>query len=324
MLFNNKKRIYFKDWIDEWLSEQKNYIKESTYANYTNVVYNHLIPELGDYLLKDINNKLIQKILLDKYKNGRKDSTGGLSDKTIKDMGTLLKTSFKSAFKEELITPFDLSFNYPKNNKNNRIYVLSKIEQKKLISYIASNKNIKNLSILLTLYSGLRIGELCALKWSDIDFKKNILTVNKTLQRIYTKDNINSGSSKIVLSNPKTKNAYREIPLNNNFAVLLKEYKSNNNDYILSCSAKAIEPRSFRKYYSSILKKVNIKHFSFHSLRHTFATNCIRLGTDYKTVSELLGHSSVNITLNLYVHPQISQKKKCINSICKDLNFEEL
>jgi integrase len=324
MLFIGKKKIYYKNWIIEWLLEQKNYIKESTYANYSSIIFNHLIPELGDYYLSDIDNKMLQNLILKKYKDGRLDGNGGLSDKTIKDITILMKTSLKYAVRTNLINNINLDFLYPKSSKKDKIFVLSQNEQRKIMNYVIKNKDSKNIGILLTLYSGLRIGELCALKWKDIDFKKNILHINKTIQRVYIKYDDNKGESKMIITTPKTKNANRDIPLNNEFAILLKHLKTNDEDYILSCKKKWIEPRTYRKHFDRMLNTLNIDHVNFHCLRHTFATNCIRLGTDYKTVSELLGHSSVNITLNLYVHPQMSQKKKCINLVCKEFQFNEL
>lgn len=323
-MFNSKKKILYKEWIKSWLLEQSNYIKESTYANYSSIVFNHLIPILGEYQLNKINNKLLQELILDKYKNGRLDNKGALSDKTIRDMATLIKTSLKSAIKKGLVENIDLEFSYPKTAKKEKIYILSRGEQKRIINYIMGHKSSRSIGILLTLYSGLRIGELCALQWKDINFKKNYLIVSKTLQRVYIKQDIDSSISKVIITYPKTKNANREIPINNDFASLLKDFKTSDDDYILSGNSKWIEPRTYRKFFDRLLINCNVDHINFHSLRHTFATNCIRLGTDYKTVSELLGHSSVNITLNLYVHPLMSQKKKCINSICKDFQFKEL
>ena len=320
MLFKAKNKILYKDWILNWLSYKKDYIKESTYANYSNIITNHIIPDLGKYYLNQLNNKIIQKFLLEKYKNGRLDHSGGLSAKTIRDIIAIIKSSLKSASKENLIQNLSLDFIYPKTNQKDKIYTLSKHSQEKLTNYILENKTIKNLGILLTLYSGIRIGELCALQWKDIDFKNNILYINKTLQRIYINDT-KIHSSKIIITEPKTHNAEREIPLNREFANELKKYKTKPNHYILSCSDKWIEPRTYRRFFERISKKANIEKINFHGLRHTFATNCIKLGVDYKTVSELLGHATVNITLNLYVHPQMSQKKRCINLVCK--NFQE-
>lgn len=310
------RKILYKDWIYTWLIEKKDYIKESTYANYSNNVFNHIIPKLGNYTLKEINHKIIQDFLLELSKNGRKDKKGGLSEKTIKDITIIVKGSIKKGINEGKIKHIELSFNYPKDNKEKGIYILTKHEQNKITNYVLDNKNTKNIGFLISLYSGIRIGELCALQWKDIDFKNNKLIISKTIQRVYIKDK-DKNVSKVIITTPKTKNANREIPINKDFIELLKPLKTDKENYILSNNDKYIEPRTYRKYFNKKLKELKIKHFNFHSLRHTFATNCISLGCDYKTVSELLGHANVNITLNLYVHPRYSQKKKCIDLVSK-------
>ena len=315
MLLKNKKILY-KDWIYTWLLEKKDYIKESTYANYSNNIFNHIIPKLGNYYLNELNHKVIQDFLLELSKNGRKDNTGGLAEKTIKDITIIIKGSIKKGINEDKIKHIELTFNYPKDNKENKLYVLTKREQNKITNYILENINSRNIGLLISLYSGIRIGELCALRWEDVDFKKNCLTINKTIQRVYIKDK-NKNISKVIITTPKTKNANREIPINKDFLEILKKVKSDKKHYILTGNEKYIEPRTYRKYFNKVLDELKIKHFNFHSLRHTFATNCISLGVDYKTVSELLGHANVNITLNLYVHPRYSQKKKCIDLVCK-------
>lgn len=310
------RKILYKDWIYEWLIEKKDYIKESTYANYSNNIFNHIIPKLGNYHLNQINHKIIQDFLLELSKNGRKDNTGGLSEKTIKDITIIVKGSIKKAINENKIKYIELSFNYPKDNKDKSIYILTRHEQNKITNYVLNNCTSKNIGLLISLYSGIRIGELCALQWKDVDFKNNKLTISKTIQRIYIKDKDNN-ISKIIVSTPKTKNANREIPINKDFLEILKKLKSEKDNYVLSNTSKYVEPRTYRKHFNKVLRELKIKQFNFHSLRHTFATNCISLGCDYKTVSELLGHANVNITLNLYVHPRYSQKKKCIDLISK-------
>lgn len=315
MLLKNKKILY-KDWIYTWLLEKKDYIKESTYANYSNNIFNHIIPKLGNYYLNELNHKVIQDFLLELSKNGRKDNTGGLAEKTIKDITIIIKGSIKKGINEDKIKHIELTFNYPKDNKENKLYVLTKREQNKITNYVLENINSRNIGLLISLYSGIRIGELCALRWEDVDFKKNCLTINKTIQRVYIKDK-NKNISKVIITTPKTKNANREIPINKDFLEILKKVRLDKEHYILTGNEKYIEPRTYRKYFNKVLDELKIKHFNFHSLRHTFATNCISLGVDYKTVSELLGHANVNITLNLYVHPRYSQKKKCIDLVCK-------
>ena len=320
MLFKARRRVLYGDWIWEWLANKKDYIKESTYANYSNIIYNHIAPDLGKYRCKQLNNKLIQKYLLEKSKKGKLDNSGGLSDKTIRDMIAIIKSSLKAAVKEGIIKEFNFDLVYPKTCQKDKMYILSIQDQEKLTNYIMETINSKKLGILLSLYSGIRIGELCALQWKDFDFKNNIMHIDKTLQRVYIK-NKKINCSKIIITSPKTHNAKRDIPINKDFAKILKHFKTNPEHYVLTCNNKWIEPRTYRSYFDKVLQNADIQKINFHGLRHTFASNCIKLGVDYKTVSELLGHSTVNITLNLYVHPQISQKIKCINMVCK--TFQE-
>lgn len=184
------------------------------------------------------------------------------------------------------------------------------------MKYAINNLNNKNIGILICLFAGIRIGEVCALKWEDINLNDGLISINKTIQRIFAK-NKNNSYSKIIISSPKTKNTNRLIPINKNFTKILKSLKSDNENYILTGTNKYIEPRVYRNYFNNVLNTLKIKHFNFHSLRHTFATNCISLGVDYKTVSELLVHSNVNMTLDLYVHTSLSQKQKCYNKLIK-------
>lgn len=304
----------YKKYILIWLEKKEHYIKESTYANYISIINNQIIPEIGEKRLFSINNHTIQNIILKKYQDD-------FADKTIKGITSIIKLSLKDAIKENIIKYINLDFSYPEKDLGKKIYTFTLQEQKRIIHYCQKKPTPKNISILLTLYTGLRIGEICALKWKDIDFRKNVITVNKTIQRINYKGNI-FGKSKIIISSPKTKNANREIPISNDFAKILKEYKTTDESYVLTGTHNYLEPRVLRNYFQRFTKKIRISNLNFHSLRHTFATNCISLGADYKTVSELLGHADINITLNFYIHPDIFQKKKCINSLYKNLNIE--
>lgn len=310
------KKQKYKDYMINWIEEKRNFIKESTYANYSNLLYNYILPNVGDYKLKELNYKIIQDMILKLFSNGN-----GLSIKTIKDIVTLINSSLRSAFNDYKLKQFNLRFNYPKELSIRKMQLLSKEEQNILLDYILNNISEKNIGILISLLYGLRIGEICALKWCDIDFKSNLIHVNKTIQRIYIKQNKGS-ISKIIITVPKTKNAIRDIPISDKFAVILSKMQKDENNYIITGNNNYVEPRSYRNYFSNLLKKLNFKNFKFHSLRHTFATNCIELGTNYKTVSELLGHSNINTTLNLYVHPSFSEKKNCINNLYSSYNID--
>lgn len=325
IIFKKKKKVKYKDLINKWLKMKREFVKESTYANYRSIVYNHLIPELGDYYLKELSNELLQNFIIDKYHEGKKNDFGGLSHKMVKDITSVIKSTIKYGMKIKMIEFINLEFDYPNENNDHKIRILDKQEQMMLINYVKNVRTTKSVGLALALYTGLRIGELCALEWRDIDFKRGYLMVTKTIQRIYIKDEKgNGGETKLIITEPKTKNATRIVPLSREFLYFLRKMRKDEDIYILSGKKIPMEPGGFRRYYYRVLDKLDMRKVNFHTLRHTFASNCIRIGCDYKTVSELLGHSSVNITLNIYVHAQYSQKKKCINSLYRELTIEEL
>ena len=189
------------------------------------------------------------------------------------------------------------------------------------MSYVKRNISFRNLGIYLCLSTGVRIGELCALQWKDIDTDTGYVSVNKTIARIYLMDENGKNRTEVVIDTPKTQNSLREIPIYNELLKLLKPLKRivNPEYYVLTNSPPPLEPRTYRNYYKKIMKTLNVPNIKFHGLRHSFATRCIESNCDYKTVSVLLGHSKINTTLNLYVHPNLNQKKKCINKMFKML-----
>jgi integrase len=225
----------------------------------------------------------------------------------------VVKLSLRYAFKNNIINSFDLTVKFPKNNCDLLPTTFNKYDLNKLIKYLQQNITSFNLGLLLVIFSGLRIGEICALKYSDFNIKKKTFTVDKTLQRIYTSQT----KSKIIISSPKTSSSIREVPINDVLLQIIKTLKYNKDDYIISKKTKPTEPRVLRSRFNTILKKLKISPIKFHALRHTFATKCIENNIDYKTISVILGHSSINTTLNLYVHPNLQQKKKAINKLSK-------
>jgi integrase len=305
----------YREWLSEWLTEYQQFAKEATFATYSMAVINHIIPTLGDYSLADLGEKTIQEAALYWLQAGRCDGRGGLSHKSVRDLLAIIKTSIKMAQKRLGITPVPIEVRLPQSIRLREIEVFSPSELLRLVNALKEHPSSKNAGILLALYTGLRIGELCALQWKDVDFERGSLFVSKTIQRIYAKTVDGKTMAKLVISSPKTRSSLREIPLASALLPTLQEFRDHEECYLITKRRAFLEPRSYRSYYGRFLKRAGIAHSSFHKLRHTFATQLIENGADVKTVSELLGHASVNTTLNLYVHPQLEQKRKCIEML---------
>ncbi len=307
--------VYFRDWAPYWLKKQQPYIKESTYAAYTVAMTNHLLPSFGQYTLDKIDEDMVQEYTMFLLNNGRLDGRGGLAKKSAADIVTLLKVCLHAAAKQKLVTLQQMDILFPPEKKVQKLQVLSKEEHRRMIAAVRQETAPQALGILLCLNTGMRIGEICALQWKDIDFVQGVIVVYKTIQRIYMKDTAGS-SSKITISTPKTRSSVREIPLVKELYLYLKSKMPENTEfYVVTGKKEYTEPRAYRYYYRRFLQKYGIEYIHFHALRHTFATRCIESGADYKSVSELLGHSTVNMTMNMYVHPQLERKRQCIEML---------
>ena len=187
--------------------------------------------------------------------------------------------------------------------------------------YLIEKPTAQNIGVLLSLCTGMRIGEVCALQWQDVDFRQQIITIRHTVGRVY---NCELKSTEKIHTSPKTRNSCREIPISKELFQCLKMVKKTSiYPYVVGTSEHSKEPRSYRDYFFRLLKRLGIPKIVFHGLRHTFATRCIESQCDYKTVSVILGHSNVATTLNLYVHPNLNQKKKCVERMSKFLKIAE-
>ncbi len=297
---------------DLWKADKKQYVKKSSFSAYVLLIENHLLPAFGHKT--SIEEAEVQAFVFQKLAQG-------LSHKTIKDVLIVLKMVLKFGAKNKwlLYSPFDIQF--PTVRENQPIEVLSRADQKKLMNYIQEHFTFRNLGVYICLSAGVRIGELCALCWQDIDTEEGVISINRTIQRIYT---IEDGQRKteLILDTPKTKNSIRAIPMSKELLKILKPIKKVVNPafFVLTNEAKPTEPRTYRSYYKKLMQSLAMPELKFHGLRHSFATRCIESKCDYKTVSVLLGHSNVSTTLNLYVHPNMEQKKKAINQMLRGLH----
>lgn len=299
------KKIRFDKICDDWLAYKKPIIKESTYLNYAFTIKKRFE--------KDFENKTVDYFFhydLNHYIELLQEK---LSNKTIREHITILKSILKYAERK-----YDFDFkldlvSLPKADSK-QLEIFNDNEVKKIENYIINSKEFKNLGVLISLYAGLRIGEVCALRWRDIDFDKKLLNVTHTLQRVY----VGYNNTKVVYTLPKTKHSIRKIPISKSLYTVLINYKKqfNPDSYILTGqSDHYLEPIAYRYTYKKILHDCLINYKNYHCLRHTFATRCIRVGMDVKSLSEILGHSNVSITLEIYVHSSFEIKKKFIDKL---------
>lgn len=306
---NNQKQL--SEIIELWKKDKKQYVKKSSFSAYVLLTENHLLPVFGHYY--ELTEADVQKFVFQKLERG-------LSQKTIKDILIVLKMILKFGAKNKWLayTPFEIQF--PTEREKRNIEVLNRSNQKKIMNYIQDHFTFKNLGVYICLSAGMRIGEVCALTWDDIDIDNGIIHVNRTIQRIYVIEN-GQRRTELILDTPKTKNSIREIPISKDLLRLLKPFKKivNPSFFVLTNEAKPTEPRTYRSYYKNLMELLNMPDLKFHGLRHSFATRCIESNCDYKTVSVLLGHSNISTTLNLYVHPNLEQKKKAIEQMFKGL-----
>ena len=215
---------------------------------------------------------------------------------------------------------YEWDIKYPANSQSKELEVLTVANHRKILDYVQHNFTFMSLGIYISLSTGLRIGEICALKWSDINVADGKITVQRTIERIYMVEG-EKKHTQLVINTPKTVNSCREIPISKELLAMVKPMKKvvNADFYVLTNEDKPTEPRTYRNYYNRLMEKLDIPKLKYHGLRHSFATRCIEAGCDYKTVSVLLGHSNISTTLNLYVHPNMEQKKRCINKMLKSL-----
>lgn len=304
IIVSRRKRKDFEVVTEEWLKYKKNTVKKSTYYNYSYSVAKYLYPSFAGKNITKIKN----------YNNFIEELSDTLSPKTVRDIVTKLKEII-NFYEEEHNTKINVKkMSLPKINKK-EIQILSNKEKQKLEKYCIEQNSLKSLGILICLNTGLRVGEVCALRWENIDFETRRIHVEKTIERIYSKE---ENKTIVIIDTPKSITSIRTIPINSKLYNILKQMKRKctKNDFVLTgLSDYYVEPRNYQYNFKEILKKSKIKRYKFHTLRHTFATNCIEAGMDIKSLSEILGHADVSITLNIYVHSSDKTKRKYLEKI---------
>lgn len=305
----------YKDWLNMWLDNYvKLTVKARTLQRYTEIVVLYLCPMFGEYEIDELSSIKIQRFVTELLEHGNKRTGKGLSASTINSIITIVQTSLQTAYNLGLTKKsFAGKIKRPRLNEK-RIECFSVDEQKKIEKVIAKSKKPYLIGIILCLYTGLRIGELLALEWKDIDYGNGTLTVEKNCY--YGKGNGKTFSRMIDV--PKTSSSRRIIPIPKQLLPMLKTNAQNNDSlYLIAKNGKPISIRTYQRNFERLLEKSCISHRGFHALRHTFATRAIECGMDVKTLSEVLGHKNPTITLNRYAHSLMEHKKAMMDQLGK-------
>lgn len=306
--------IRCRDLLEEWLQSIRNSVKESSFVNYSYLVESYIAPDLGDYEFSEITTEIADAFLKKKLEAGRKDGKGGLSPKTVGDIRSALLQAVDYARSKDYPCGIKGKVFSPKAPKK-PIRVLSHTEQSKLETVVYESDDPDHLGILIAMYCGLRIGEVCALQWRDLNLEDDTLFVSKTVMRIQDISEETDAKTKLVTTLPKTDAAVRTVPIPAFLSEYLMEHKKDADAYILTGTSELMEPRRYLGRYKRFLEKAGLDSLTFHTLRHTFATRCVEKGMDAKSLSEILGHSDVKTTLQRYVHPSMELKKSQINRL---------
>lgn len=310
-----KNNLKYENWLDDWLQSKKIVVKESTYIRYKNTIENHIKPELGKYPISKISTPLIEQFVIKKLQYGNLLYKKGLSSKSVSDIMIIIKETFKYAqsYGEKIVCGFN-GVALKRSTKEMR--VLSKTEEQRLFSVINKDMDRFKLGVFICLCTGIRIGELCALKCKNISLTDKTLKIEETMQRLQSENENTETKTQIIISGPKSFSSLRTIPLPDFLIEKIIPFMSEPNSYILSGKQNiVVEPRTMQNHFKAYLNEGNINDANFHSLRHTFATRCVEVGFDVKTLSEILGHSSVKITLDKYVHSSMQLKRTSMEKL---------
>lgn len=299
----------FIEAVRKWLEEKEPGIKEQTYRRYQQCIDTHIIPYFGDVKCSAITQNTVDDFLKQKRLSGRLDGKGGLSQSTIRGMCIILQSILLFAYQKKMGIPEMIQIKKPRVEKK-KISVLKPNEQKRLETVLLEVPTDTNLAIYPALHTGMRIGEICALHWSDIDWEERLLFVRSTV--------IRNKKGQLVITSPKSETSQRAIPLTRQLVNLLAaEHERSCSEFVFSSPRKDafLNPRTLQYRFQTLLTRLGISRISFHALRHTFATRWIEFGMDVKSLSEVLGHAGVQITLDIYVHSSDKLKREAIEKL---------
>lgn len=304
--------INFKSWLGEWIDikHTQALVKETTLSSYMQIISTYIPEDILNLDMSELSSEKLQRLVNNLH------ATRHLSKATMNLICVVLNGATE-AWNDSHNRVFEKVSCPIVREKKPKIEVFSHTEQQKLVKYIFQHITTKTVAIAIALMAGLRIGEICALKWSDIDLKEDKIKVTATLKRVKFKpgENWDTSKTQLIRVSPKTSTSYRDVPITTTLHMLMMTIEPEENDrnkYIVSGTSKPIEPRSLFTTYKSILRKIDLPALKFHALRHTFATDSMSAGMNVKVLAVILGHANVTTTLNLYQHPVFDDLRKSI------------
>lgn len=300
----------FGEILNLWMAHNRIRLKGGSINKYQSLIDTHIMPELGPIRITDLTATQVNAFLERKLTNGRIDGSGGLSPSYVRSIMLVISAAIKYAVDEQLCLPLKTPVCKPTTPKPELI-ILSLEEQKKLEAALLNNLDLTCAGILISLHTGLRIGEICGLAWEDVDLDSMVIHVRHTVARIK-----NDNATTLILDTPKTKASRRDIPISSVLLPVLQKLKSiSNKGFVITGTNEFMKPRTFEYRYHRILDATGVVSVNYHALRHTFATRCIEVGVDVKSLSEILGHGNVSITLNTYVHSSLEMKRNQLEKL---------
>lgn len=299
--------VTLRDCAEQKLSLQMPDIKESTYEKYRHIYDRYILPEFGSLSPENISTEKIEKFkqkLIYEYR---------LSNRSVRDILIMLGSLLRYV---SLLYPSykPVKIIYPREQKK-EMRIMSDMEIRIFTNHLLSSLNPCTFGILLSLYSGIRIGEISALRWRNIDLKENNISIENTLQRVSLSDSPDGRKTTVIIGKPKTASSIRLIPIHDDIYGICRLMKSDDDNFVLTASTRYMEPRSLQNQLKKHLDACGITDVHFHTLRHTFASKCVEAGVEIKVLSEILGHSKTSITFDRYVHTTMDFKRKNINKV---------
>lgn len=312
----------FEELLRVWQDSNSIRLKQGTINKYSSLIESQIIPKIGKLPVSQITTMQINNFLSTLSHSGRLDGTGGLSPSYIRTISYIISATISFGASEEMCQALTGKIQKPSIPKR-ELQILTHSEQEKIEAYVLNNLSPTGVGVMISLYAGLRIGEVCAISWDDVDLPNGLLAVRHTVSRIKAKNSVQK--TELILDEPKTKTSKRIIPISPSLLAVLQKFKPlSKSRFVASDNENFISPRTYEDRFQRLLALNQVPAINYHSLRHTFATRCIEVGVDVKTLSEILGHADVSITLNTYVHSSIEMKKRQLAKLTPHPQIEVL